>query len=104
MIAINLFLLVTIARKRHLFVEYSVTNQRFHWILHTHFSSSLDKGHEFFYLAHLKQCVTIIELPLKRVNGAFMFLVADTQLYKRLCPSVGPSVRRSVGWSVMVIK
>ena len=26
----------------------------------------------------------------------FLFLVADTQLYKRLCPSVGPSV----GWSV----
>ena len=29
-----------------------------------------------------------------------MFLVADTQLYKRLCPSVHPSVGRSVGWSV----
>ena len=29
-----------------------------------------------------------------------MFLVADTQLYKRLCPSVGPSVRRSVRLSV----
>ena len=28
------------------------------------------------------------------------FLVADTQLYKRLCPSVGRSVGRSVGWSV----
>ena len=28
------------------------------------------------------------------------FLVADTQLYKRLCPSVRPSVRRSVRWSV----
>ena len=26
-----------------------------------------------------------------------LFLVADTQLYKRLCPSVGRSVRRSVG-------
>jgi len=25
-----------------------------------------------------------------------MFLVADTQRYKRLCPSVGPSVRWSV--------
>ena len=32
------------------------------------------------------------------------FLVADTQLYKRLCWSVGPSVRRSVGPSVMVIE
>ena len=28
------------------------------------------------------------------------FLVADTQLYKRLCPSVRWSVGRSVGWSV----
>ena len=28
------------------------------------------------------------------------FLVADTQLYKRLCPSVGRSVGRSVGPSV----
>ena len=28
------------------------------------------------------------------------FLVADRQLYKRLCPSVGPSVRWSVGPSV----
>ena len=26
-----------------------------------------------------------------------IFLVADTQLYKRLCPSVGPSVHWSVG-------
>ena len=26
----------------------------------------------------------------------FFFLVADTQLYKRLCPSVYPSVRLSV--------
>ena len=29
-----------------------------------------------------------------------LFLVADTQLYKRLCPSVGRLVGRSVGWSV----
>ena len=29
-----------------------------------------------------------------------IFLVADTQLYKRLCPSVRPSVRRSVSPSV----
>ena len=28
--------------------------------------------------------------------GITHFLVADTQLYKRLCPSVCPSVRRSV--------
>ena len=32
------------------------------------------------------------------VNPAdFRFLVADTQLYKRLCPSVRPLVRWSVG-------
>ena len=29
-----------------------------------------------------------------------LFLVADTQLYKRLCPSVGPSVGSLVRWSV----
>ena len=32
----------------------------------------------------------------------FVFLVADTQLYKRLCPSVGPLVRWSVGPSVVI--
>ena len=35
------------------------------------------------------------------IEKVIYFLVADTQLYKRLCPSVGlsvrPSVRRSVG-------
>ena len=30
----------------------------------------------------------------------FVFLVADTQLYKRLCPFVGTSVGPSVRWSV----
>ena len=34
----------------------------------------------------------------------YPFLVADTQLYKRLCPSVGPSVGPSIGPSVMVIE
>ena len=29
-----------------------------------------------------------------------LFLVADTQLYERLCPSVGPSVGMSVGPSM----
>merc|ERR1711942_502055 len=37
-----------------------------------------------------------------------LFLVADTQLYKRLCPSVGRLVGRlvgrSVGWSIEVIE
>ena len=38
----------------------------------------------------------------KRGNSGIVphFLVADTQLYKRLCPSVG----WSVGWSVEVIE
>ena len=36
-------------------------------------------------------------LPTDWMFVWFLFLVADTQLYKRLCPSVGPSVRRSVG-------
>ena len=30
-------------------------------------------------------------------DGGLYFLVADTQLYKRLCPSVGWSVGQSVG-------
>ena len=33
-------------------------------------------------------------------NGNITFLVADTQLYKRLCPSVRRLVGRLVGWSV----
>ena len=41
----------------------------------------------------------------RSVRPSVTFLVADTQLYKRLCPSVsrsvGPSVRRSVGPSVV---
>ena len=32
------------------------------------------------------------------------FLVADTQLYKRLCPSVRPLVCWALRWSVMVIE
>ena len=33
-------------------------------------------------------------------SGFLSFLVADTQLYKRLCSSVGPSIGPSVGLSV----
>ena len=35
-------------------------------------------------------------LPRRSVSKSVTFLVADTQLYKRLCPSVGPLVRWSV--------
>ena len=35
-------------------------------------------------------------------DGDNGFLVADTQLYKRLCPSVRPSVRPSVGPSGVI--
>ena len=35
-----------------------------------------------------------------KTNVLLGFLVADTQLYKRLCPSVGPLVRWPVRWSV----
>ena len=45
----------------------------------------------------------IIKLEWNDPWGASLlsfFLVADTQLYKRLCPSVGRLVGRSVGWSV----
>ena len=41
-----------------------------------------------------------MEMPSNFYDEHFLFLVADTQLYKRLCPSVGRSVGWSVGWSV----
>ena len=47
---------------------------------------------------HLKT----IEQQLQRSHG--LFLVADTQLYKRLCLSVGPSVRRSVMIELRMLK
>ena len=51
----------------------------------------------------------LCEIPIFEIPSIFAsFLVADTQLYKRLCPSVGPLVRWSVGplvrRSVMVIE
>ena len=48
----------------------------------------------------------IIQFVKKSKNDSklddFSFLVADKRLYKRLCPSVGPSVRRLVGRSVVI--
>ena len=44
----------------------------------------------------LEQQIATHAVILKRTQ----FLAADTQLFKRLCPSVGPSVRWSVGPSV----
>ena len=48
----------------------------------------------WFYVADsikaMPVCLSVVHL----------FLVADTQLYKRLCPSIGPSVRPSVRRSV----
>ena len=41
---------------------------------------------------------------LPRFCFFFIFFVADTQLYKSLCPSVGPSVRQSVRPSARVEK
>ena len=43
----------------------------------------------FFVVVSLVVVITVI---------TSRFLVADTQLYKRLCPSVGRSVGRSVRW------
>ena len=40
------------------------------------------------------------ENKCEEVKMNFGFLVADTQLHKRLCPSIGPSVCPSVCWSV----
>ena len=36
--------------------------------------------------------VIVFSLAIMYVDESFPFLVADTQLYKRLCPSVRPSV------------
>ena len=93
--------------KRHLFVEYSVTNQRIHWILHTHFLSSFTFFYNkpsFFSLANLKQRVTIIELPLKRVNDAFMFsfLVLSFSLFVSLYVCQGLSVSLTFRQSVFL--
>ena len=49
----------------------------------------------------------MLTVPLRlavSVGPSVTFLVADTQLYKRLCPSVGWSVGWLVGWSVEVIE
>ena len=35
-----------------------------------------------------RDCITIKKWPFKEQNQVFPFLVANTQLYKRLCPSV----------------
>ena len=43
-----------------------------------------------------------INIALNCVN-LYSFLVATKRLYKRVCPSVGRSVRRSVGPSVMLL-
>ena len=50
------------------------------------------------FFGSLKNASFVTLRLMSRLNVRLTpFLVADTQLYKRLCPSVGPSVRRSVG-------
>ena len=60
---------------------------------------------------HVHVCVCVfvcVRLAVRTFTAVLVrklsFLVADTQLYKRLCPSVGLSIRCSVGplvrWSV----
>ena len=53
-----------------------------------------------------RTCEPHVAVPSNRLSHdqpgdiRVFFLVADSQLYKRLCPSVGPSVGPSVRWSV----
>ena len=53
-------------------------------------------------------CVLLImfydlPLPIVILLINFLFLVADKRLYKRLCPSVRPSVGRSVPCSLVFV-
>ena len=57
------------------------------------FDSSLHLIH-MVYLTDTKLDFTLLTI------FTFIFLVADTQLYKRLCPSIHPSVRPLVRPSV----
>ena len=69
-----------------------------HHILSKHFTrSSLDCNfvcHVTTFFHRMRTLQTFISNPIQP------FFVADTQLYRRLCPSVRPSVHRSVGPSV----
>ena len=49
------------------------------------------------YRDHFSVITKCLLNALDLLSWTTMFLVADTQLYKRLCPSVRPSVGRSVG-------
>ena len=63
-----------------------------------------DKGSHRVACPQLKRWLTIRIKQLAILPDAFLpfffFLVADTQLYERLCPSVRWSVHWSVRWSV----
>ena len=48
------------------------------------------------FIAHILIPKGSSGLCIEKIHS-LMFLDASTQLYKRACPSVGPSVRRSVG-------
>ena len=55
----------------------------------------------YFFCFFLRSLASLWPLPTRTQFGELytypaLFLVADERLYKRLCPSVGPSVCRSV--------
>ena len=58
------------------------------------FSSGKSCGPSDF---HIAECAWNVQ---ERISGLRNFLDASSHLYKRVCPSVGPSVHRSVGLSV----
>ena len=51
---------------------------------------------------HLKECLKmstkVLFLLVFLICQIFIIFSREPRLYKRVCPSVGPSVRRSVGW------
>ena len=58
-------------------------------LLHCGLKCALGALHPFHYI-----------VPFEIYRAKKTFLDADTQLYKRLCPSIGPLVHWSVGSSV----
>ena len=64
---------------------------------HHHFgpSSHLDEGFCFCRLTFTSFPLHLLFLKALKLSSILWFLVADTQLYKGLCPSVRPLVRRS---------
>ena len=79
----------------------SVCPSRFRWKGDQNGKINVQKGLVFSFVLFMVSIVSCLIYCFSRALFLSLFflsffLVADTQLYKRLCPSVGPSVRLSV--------